>query len=523
MVDVKLDSGILQYVPKGAYYEGTDQQFATVKDIWDRLLSYDRVLFSLLSMLNGSHFSKGMISHLLLSNPNEGKGMITKDDPTPLVPAGLPDDFEKSIILFNLEKIAEDSMPRALKNLLILTGSDSNAKRVNNSRTRSIILDFIFNRDNRQLDALAVNYKTKLAKLVRHALGKQDLYNILNHNEKLFQKLIGRYNRNSYPIVHFLFGNEPALKEVAPYFPQVEAYLNCRTAAQSGDPKEFKKYMKKLPWRTVIGFRNTYKLDIEKSEILASSKMSDRDLMQTQTAQKRAGAKTVRAVNYKKQDLYDLWKLYYHKILNNDGDQMDNIAEALHYIDSQMDIKLEKMDFGNVAVVVDMSHSMRGSDERPLHPMLTSMCLLSTISNIKTIHMVSGKRVNIEGTPHSALVPNGSSPLWKGLMEAVSTGAKTIIVISDGYENAVKGMFNHVYKHYKDSGKEFDVIHINPVFSSDATAGTARALIEGDNPLPVANYKHLETEFIFRKMLDHTEMVKQLLIGRYQKLIGGEV
>jgi hypothetical protein len=108
-------------------------------------------------------------------------------------------------------------------------------------------------------------------------------------------------------------------------------------------------------------------------------------------------------------------------------------------------------------------------------------------------------------------------------MEAVSTGAKTIIVISDGYENAVKGMFNHVYKHYKDSGKEFDVIHINPVFSSDATAGTARALIEGDNPLPVANYKHLETEFIFRKMLDHTEMVKQLLIGRYQKLIGGEV
>ena len=102
MADVKLDSGILQYIPKGAYYEGTDQQFATVKDVWDRLLNYDRVLFSLLTLLNGSAFSKGMITHLLLSNPELGNGMLMKDDPTPLVPAGLPDDFEKSIILFNL-------------------------------------------------------------------------------------------------------------------------------------------------------------------------------------------------------------------------------------------------------------------------------------------------------------------------------------------------------------------------------------------------------------------------------------
>ena len=369
---VVLDSGILQYVPKGAYYEGADQQFATVKDIWDRLLSYDRVLFALLSLLNGSHFSKGMISHLLLSNPNNGKGLVTKDGPdNPLVPVGLDDDFEKNIILFNLDKISQDSMPRALKNLLILTGSDSNAKRVNNSRTRKIILEFIFNRDNRQLDALAVNYKGKLAKLVRHALGKQDLYNILNHNEKLFNKLIGRYNRNCYPIVYFLFGHEPALKDVSPYFPQVEAYLNCRTAAQSGEIDEFKKHMKKLPWRTVGGFNSSYGLKIEKSEILGKAKMSDRDLLQTQAAQKRAGAKTVRQVNYKRQDLYDLWKLYYHKILNNDGAEMDKIVEALDHIDSEMDVKMQKMDFGEVAAVVDMSHSMRGSDERPLHPMLT--------------------------------------------------------------------------------------------------------------------------------------------------------
>ena len=510
MAEKQLDSGILQFIPKGAYYEGRDEQFAAVKDTWDRLLAYDRVLFTLLTLLNGSGFSKGMISHMLLSTPDNGTG---KD----LIPAGLDSDFEKNVIMYNLHRIAsEDSMPRAIKNLLILAGSDRNARRINNARTRKIILDFIFNRDNRELDALAVNYKAKLAKLVRHALGKQDLYKILSNNEKLFQKLIGRYNRNAYPVVHFLFGSNVVRTEGArAYFPQIDSYVALRTAAEAGDLNEFRKHMKKLPWRTVIGFRNTYKLNIDKGEILGKAKMSDKDKLQTQSAQKRAGAKKVRKVRYEKQDLYDLWKLFYHKVLNNDGDDIDKISEAVDVVSN----KIEKMEFEDVAIVLDFSHSMRGSDERPLHPMLTALCLLSCF-NFKTIHPVGGKQVIIEGTDVGATVPSGGSPLWRGLVDAVLTGAKTIVVISDGYENAVSGMFNHVYDHFKSTGHEFDLLQINPVFSADAKSGTVRSLVDGGNPLPVNNYKHLETEFIFRKMLDHTDMVKQILVNRYQQLIG---
>jgi len=292
--------------------------------------------------------------------------------------------------------------------------------------------------------------------------------------------------------------------------------MALKFAAYRGDVDTFKKLMKKLPWRTVIGFRNTYKLPIDKAEIMGEAKMSDKDKLQTQSAQKRSGVKKVRKVNYEKQDLYALWKLFYHKLLNNDADEMDKITKAIDAIDT----KTPKLDFGNVAVIVDMSHSMRGSDDRPLHPMLTSMCLLSTINNLDSIHFVGGKKVEIPGTEYSAMVASGSSPLWRGLVDAVLTGAKTIVVISDGYENAIKGMFNHVYNHFKSLEKDFDLLHINPVFSAEAKSGTTRALVEGDNPLPVANYKHIETEFIFRKMLDHTEMVKSLLVSRYQKMIG---
>ena len=145
---------------------------------------------------------------------------------------------------------------------------------------------------------------------------------------------------------------------------------------------------------------------------------------------------------------------------------------------------------------------------------------MSLIDNIKDVHFVSGKWVEVQGTKVKGLVPHGATPLWRGLIDAVLSGAKTIIVISDGYENAVKGMFDHVYKHFKDTGKEFQLLHINPVFAADAKSGTSRKLVNDVEPLPVADYKNLETEFIFRKLLDHTEVVKNLLVNRYQKLIG---
>jgi hypothetical protein len=165
MEKVKVDSGILQFVPKGAYYEGKDEQFNQVMKLWKDLFDYDRTLFSLLMLLNGTGFSKGMMTHILLSNPqNQTKA---------LVPEGLSFDYETKVLKYNLQK---ERVPRALKNLLLLAGEEKQ-KRINNTRTRKLILDYIFNRDNTSLDGLAVNYKGKLKVLIRHALGKQDLYN----------------------------------------------------------------------------------------------------------------------------------------------------------------------------------------------------------------------------------------------------------------------------------------------------------------------------------------------------------
>ncbi len=109
------------------------------------------------------------MTHKLLSNP------VVSQTGMEIVPEGLDSEFERKVITYNL---ANQKMARALKNLLMLAGGELHS-RVNNSRTRKVILDFIFNRDNKELDSLAINFKSKLATLVRHSLGKQDLFKIL--------------------------------------------------------------------------------------------------------------------------------------------------------------------------------------------------------------------------------------------------------------------------------------------------------------------------------------------------------
>ena len=503
---IQIDSGILQFAPKGAFYEEVDEQFKRVFEMWQNLFQYDRTLFCLTTLLGGTGFSKGAMNHMLLSNPQSTTGKE-------LVPEGLTFDFENNVIKYNL---TNERTPRALKNLLMLTGGEKRS-RVNNARSRKIILEFIFNRDNNNLDNLAVNYKGKLKTLIRHALGKQDLFKILNEDQKLFDKWIGKYNPNSLPVMFYLFDKEIPKRinksVVFAHFKKISKCRHLKEAAKTGDLELFKKHMKGLPQRTVIGFRNTYKVPIELGDIYEKAKMSNREALQMEAAVKKTGAKA--KVNYKTQDIYDLWKAFYFKVHSGDGSNLDKIIEAIDY---QSD-RANKIDIGEAVVIIDASKSMMGSKERPMHPFLTSLSILSILDNVKDVIYVGGKSVGVKDMP-SIKSPGGATDLWRGLVEAVITDAKNILVISDGYENAVKGMFDHVYKHFKESGYEFELMHINPVFSADAKTGTTRKLTDDITPLPVTNYKFLETEIIFNKMIENREVVKGLLINRYQKLIG---
>jgi len=505
---IKIDSGILQFAPKGAFYEEADEQFQRVFQMWKDLFSFDRTLFSLTTLLGGTGFSKGSMNHMLLANP---PGKTGKE----LIPKGMAFDYENKVINYNLSK---ERIPRALKNLLMLTGSEGFV-RVNNSRTRKIILEFIFNRSAKEVEGLAINYKSKLKKLIRHALGKQTIYNILNGDERLFNKWIGRYNSKVLPVVYHIFDKEPPWNagRTTSLYSKILRYWSLRKAAQKGDVDKFRDLMKGMPTRTVMGFRNTYKVPIDKSEVFEEAKMSSRESLQMEAAVKRSGATKVKQIDYNNQDIYDLWKAFYFKLMNDDPDNMDKIMEGINYQGKRVD----RIDIGRCVVVIDASRSMIGSEERKLHPFLTSLSILSILENVKDVIYVGGKRVNTPtDDPISVVVPYNHTDLWRGLIEAVITEAPNIVIISDGYENTIKGMFEHTYDHFKQSGYKFNLIHLNPVFSADSKTGTSRRLTKDTKPLPVSSYKFLETELIFDRMIENREVVKNLLVNKYHKLLG---
>lgn len=506
----KLDSGMLQFAPKGAYYEGKDEQFKKVFEMWSQLFDHDRTLFALTTILAGTRFSKGMMNHMLLSNPvGDGFG---KD----LIPYGINDPhFEKNIILYNLRK---EDMAAALKNLLILSGCDKNAKAVNNSRTRKIILEYLFDRENHDLDSMAVNFKSKMAQLVRHALGKQDLFKLVQLQDvKVFNKFIRPYNQYGFPVVCHLFNvkYQHTAGAVSAHFPMIDRYWVLKEAAQKGDVETFRKTMQGMPHLTVMGFRNKYKLPIEISEIHDTSKKSKKQQIQMESAAKRSGAKKVK-VNYENQDLYDLWKSVYHKLATADTSNLDEVFAAIEKSQTRA-----KVDMGPCVVIIDSSRSMIGADERPLHPFLTALCLVSSLENVKDVIYAGGKTLEVPNKGISLKVPSGQTCLWRALIKAAKLEPKTIVVLSDGYENTVQGAFAHVYEHLKKEGHKFDLLHINPVFSAGARQGSARMLAKDLEPLPISDYKFLETEFIFNRMLENTETVKRLLASKYLKMIEG--
>jgi len=506
---LQIDSGILQFTPKGAYYESADEQAKQIFEMWKQLFEFDRTLFALVTLLGGTGFSKGAMSHMLLSNPQ------TSDKA--LVPTGLSFDYEKNVIKYNLEK---ERIPRALKNLMMLLGREG-FKKVNNSRSRKIIFDFIFDRDVNEIQGLFLNYKSKLKALLRHAFGKQDLYNILHGNIQSFVNCAGTKYKKYYPFVLYVFGADVSKvmnHQAFIHFPKIEKYIKLKEAAKALDVEEFKKLMVDMPQRTVMGFRNTYKLPIELKNVYEETKVSDREAIQKEAAAKRSGAKVT--VNYENQDIYDLWKAFYFKLLRGEKENLGKITDAI----DNATLKMNKMDIGECCVIVDASRSMEGSDTRPLHPFLTSLCILSVLDNVKEVFYVGGQylKTDIDGREISAIVPYNQTDLWRGLVKSIQTGCKNIIVISDGYENSIKGMFSHTYDYFKEAGYEFNLVHINPVFAADAKAGSSRNLVPDIKALPVSDYKYLETELLFTQMLTNRDMVKKLLVSKYQKLLGGK-
>lgn len=446
---IKNKQSALFIIPKSTYYNSKEEVIKNAEMLHDEIFKEDRELYTyLLYFENSTYFSKSLIIEKLLSNSlynPKYKELLNKE---PMLA-----EIEELLIL-NI--LYNENITHAFKILLRLK-----EKRVNNARTKRIILRFIFDRDN--TDYIAIKYKNKIKQLLVHALGLKTVYDILERRknwEKIFEKWIGIYN-NPYSLEVFDFVFNKEREYTSKYFKE---YIRVKEDFEN-DTIDFSEPVN-LPKEVVEGFNNFYQRDVNFSTIIAMTNTSDKQKIQLQNTVKRhSNNKFELDIDFNKYNLIELYKYLYNK---NDlsKEEHEEIIETIHKKALKIREKID-FDFTNTAtvIIVDLSDSNYGSEENRLNPLYKNLILAEVFSDEAFIIPVGGN-INERGLYE----PMGDTNLTEGLLQAVEllqaieeTGCKNIIILSDGFENV--GNFDKTYKQLKKIGYNLNVIHLNPVFS----------------------------------------------------------
>lgn len=477
---------LLQFDPKGTYYEAPLHLIAAHDARLSEMVRQDRRAAALFATLPGTHYARGRLISILLS---------TKPD------SGL---IEQDVVLGVLEDMG---VTRAVKVLVALA-----AARVNNERVRLTITRWLFDRSVRSMVEIALRYRKKVLRILRHCASPKELRRWAE-NGIPDGMTDGRFPDAKSDVLRFLLGLDPV------HSAGFKKFRELRDLARGQKAREFMDLLGQkpdFPYEIALGFRNTFGLPITQAELMELTRFSDRQRMLLQGAAERAGA--VLDVDYAKQPLYELWKLYFMRTMARyEGD----LAPLKAAIDKKSCVKLD-LDLGTVCVVFDMSGSMYGSAKRPFHPLLVATTITAIIAGLGRIFYVGGVRVKGPGRTW-AMAPFGASNLGSALAQALAERHDSVLVISDGYENVVPGLCDYVLREARRNGVKSRVMHLNPVVSA---TGEPRRLFRDVEPVLVTDGSFLKTVYVCGLWKENREEAEKLMMGEYRKMLGkmhGEV
>jgi hypothetical protein len=90
---------------------------------------------------------------------------------------------------------------------------------------------------------------------------------------------------------------------------------------------------------------------------------------------------------------------------------------------------------------------------------------------VLSILRASGATLHTDIDDEFAMAPSGQTALGTRLLDALASGAKTVLVVSDAVENDPKGAVNEIMRVARarvPALRSVDVLHLNPVFSPGA-------------------------------------------------------
>ena len=328
---------------------------------------------------------------------------------------------------------------RAMKILMALV-----RRRVNNRTMRRLIYDFLTQRPDPIFDA--VKYRSKVKVLARHAhLKLSDL-----HDQG------SEYNA-------FLFDPKRSRKFETPLFEKYRAAHYAKDAVFD------------LPYTIAIGLA-------AKHDIPADIFMEKIKPQFTKAENERLGETAKRSNVDIGHDLarMDLTRLAIYTLSLKVKDRIerrDEITSAFQAA-AKAALRAQPLTLPKTAAILDRSYSTSGSYEKRRRPLALSLgvhyLLQEACKNSENQNMYKDFWTLDIAEPH-LVTAKGQSDLITPLLAALKWGAKQIVIVSDGYENAppfgVRQLMQVYHKNISPKISAQDrvsILHLNPVFDASS-------------------------------------------------------
>lgn len=480
---------------RGSFYNTKEELQRAVEEVHAAVFSIDRGLYTvLLAFPSVMDYSRQIGVARLLSNPRDSKL------------AFLDAVQEKRGIHYLAHELP---IQRRLKMFEMLAN-----RRVNNARTRKLILRSILN--DPKLTWHALKYRGKLKRALVHAWGVKtaSTVKVVLKNVRAKENAYGRAS----PVERAILTKNILAQGYFNFNQDVADAILFILGSKEVEGASFKAYydsnhdfdaLALLPPEVAEGKRSTYHPDRTPADVLelTKDKLTSGQQMTVQRSAKEKGVK----VDFDPRK-YDAVKLY---IYAHEMGMTPEIKAALHTRAIE-GARALPASFGKAVIVLDMSKSMLGHKTQKYRPMAIGLALSDLIRAASdSFYMLSDIYPVVEEEPR------GHTALAKMLLDAVrDEGADHVFIITDGYENAPAGRVDEVVAGLRKIGNMTPITQITPVMASEVF-GT-RALSPAVPVLPVTSPAAFGLALV--KNLLETDLVagvKALMNVVSPKMLGG--
>ena len=381
-------------------------------------------------------------------------------------------------VLTALNNLGENGLPYVLRLFISL----KNAK-INNERSRKIMLGFIWGQEN--LEFYAMKYRNKIAEALRHAYGKKMTSVLLSiagkaatvgefvvgseKEMKILNEYILRYYNGepmkAFKLLLFIFKKDAGVNYGAFEFPLLSEYQKAKTDITGikivpeevllGLISSTKHPQYHSMWATKIQ-REATKALIRKNVTVTSV---NQQVRQTKSTAKLGVEKTVDLE--KATDFLALYKTGYETRFS------DEIMSAIDKLADKK--KIAGFFYPNIGIVVDRSNSMDGHQAESKNTPkavadFTARVLGKSATNSCSIQYTDGEVTDLAGA-------------FIGLLKAENPAKPydAIFILTDGYENAYDGLTNEVISIWKaETGRNIPMFQISPIVSAEMGANVRK-------------------------------------------------